>query len=754
MSRYTCVLAAAAIFGCAGAWPGPSATLLRAFPEAEGFGAATPGGRGGDVYFVTTLADYLPGKEEPIPGSFRAAAEASGPRYILFRTSGTIDLKADLYLHNPYLTVAGQTAPGDGICFRDYQVVLATHDIILRYLRFRSGDRTEKEQMAVGIFGGNNSILDHCTMSWAIDEVMSSFGTVHNLTVQWSIIAEGLSRSFHPKGEHSKGSVLDGDGGISIHHSIYAHNAARNARVNNIVLDFRNNIVYNWGYRGGYTSGGPAHINYVNNYFKVGPSTRSSVRALVFEPADDAPRLFFDGNMLEGGETESRDNRLLIRPPRGVEEEPFRALVSIETPFPSPPVLTDSAEVARDRVLQDAGATLPRRDQRDLQLIHEIRTGTGRIIDSPVEVGGWPELATATPPQDSDDDGMPDSWERENGLDPNDTSDGRKDGDGDGYPNIEEFLNSTNPRTPEPDALLKAAPFLEIQQAALDRCAESEREFANRMKAEKEAREEERATVLAAMDIRVELRESGPRLHLGDRAHIDLVSIPAGTFMMGSPESEGGAPDERPQQPVTISRGFYLGSTLVTNRQYTTIMGETERRAREGEDALPAHEVNWFEAVKFCELLSKKTGRVFRLPTEAEWEYACRAGTKTVFYTGDTITTDEANFDGQESTRFNPEGIYRGKQTPVGQFAPNPWGLFDMHGNQAEYCLDNVGRKYTSEPVTDPVGPPGNGAKVLRGGKEKSKAEFIRSAARYGYAPGVGYGFRIVMEGEAVSAAR
>src|SRR5690606_32682678 len=137
------------------------------------------------------------------------------------------------------------TAPGDGICFKDYQVVIATNDVILRHLRFRSGDRTQKEQLTVGIFGGSNSTIAHCSMTWATDEVMSSFGAA-NITIQWSIIAEGLSRSFHPKGEHSKGSILDGKGGFSLHHSIYAHNAARNARVNNIVLDFRNNIVYNW----------------------------------------------------------------------------------------------------------------------------------------------------------------------------------------------------------------------------------------------------------------------------------------------------------------------------------------------------------------------------------------------------------------------------------------------------------------------------------------------------------------------------
>lgn len=722
-------------------------TLMRAFPGAEGFGAATPGGRGGTVHFVTTLDDYIPGEEEPIPGSFRAAASAKGPRYILFRTSGTIDLKADLWIREPFVTIAGQTAPGDGIAFRDYQVVIATHDVILRHLRFRSGDRTKKEQMAVGIFGGNNSIIDHCSMSWAIDEVMSSFGSVHNLTVQWSIIAEGLSHSFHPKGEHSKGSILGGDGGITIHHSIYAHNAARNARVNNIVLDFRNNVVYNWGYRGGYTSGGPAHINYINNYFQAGPSTRNTVRTLVFEPADDALRLFFDGNVLADGPEQTADNRLLIRPQRGVDPDAFRAAVSVADPFDVPPVRTDPAGFARDRVLAEAGAILPRRDQADARLIDEIRTGAGRIIDSPDDVGGWPALAAADPPADRDNDGMPDEWEAAHGLDPDDPDDYLADPDGDGYPNIEEYLNGTDPNAPEPEVALDAETFRATQRAAKNRCAEAASAFAARRDAERRQRDADRQATLDAMDIRIEPRDGDiQRVHLGANAHFDLVPIPAGSFLMGSPPEEGGAPNERPQQPVTISRAFHLGATAITNAQFVAVMGPTERRTREGEENHPAHEVTWFEAVEFCRLLGAKTGQTFRLPTEAEWEYACRAGTATAFHTGDTITSDQANFDAQAATRFNPPGAYHGKPVAVAQYPPNPWGLYDMHGNQAEYCLDNVGRKYTNEPVTDPQGPPGDGAKVLRGGQAKSKAEFIRSAARYGYAPGVGYGFRVVLE--------
>lgn len=722
-------------------------TLLRAFPEAEGFGATTPGGRGGSIHFVTTLEDYVPGKETPVPGSLRAAIDAKGPRYILFRVSGTITLKADLYLRHPFVTIAGQSAPGDGIALKDHMFVIATHDVIVRHLRMRSGDAPQEEQLTVGIFGGNNIILDHCSMTWAVDEVLSTFGA-SNITVQWSIIAEGLSRSFHPKGEHSKGSILDGKGGFSLHHNIYAHNAARNARVNNIVLDFRNNIVYNWGYRGGYTTEGPGFINYINNYFKAGPSTRKSVRTYVFEPGDDAPRIFLEGNVLEGQAEETANNRLLLKPLRGFDAETIRNIVTVDRPFPAMAIAMDPVDVARTRVLDNAGATLPKRDAADARLMEEIRTGTGRIIDSPKDVGGWPELTNADPPADTDGDGMPDAWELEHDLDTVAMEDYLTDPDGDGYPNLEEYLNGTNPRQTEDNVSLDKATVLAQQDEALQRTSDGKKAYDARMKAEAEAAKAARDARLAAMDVRIETQDGNARVWLGDTIHLDLAPIPAGTFLMGSPESEDGEPEEHPQQPVTISKPFFMGTTLITNQQYVTLMGRTERRTRKGQEDFPAHEVTWFEGVEFCELLSQKTGRTFRLPTEAEWEYACRAGTTTAFYTGDTISTDQANFDGKEATRFNPAGDYIGKNVAVAQYPPNPWGLYDMHGNQAQYCLDNVGRRYSTEPVTDPTGPPGNGAKVLRGGQSKSKAAFIRSAARYGYAPGVGFGLRIVMETE------
>ncbi len=727
----------------------PAATLLRAFPGAEGYGACTPGGRGGKTLAVTTLEDYVPGKEAVIEGSLRAAITTEGPRCILFRVSGTIRLKADLYIDKPFVTIAGQSAPGGGICIRDYQVVLAAHDIIIRHMRFRSGSATQKEQMAVGIFGGSNSILDHCSMSWAIDEVMSSFGA-HDISVQWSIIAEGLSKSYHPKGEHSKGSILAGDGGISLHHCVYAHNAARNPRVHGIVLDFRNNVLYNWGYRCGYTREAPCFVNYINNYFKPGPSTNAKQRTRLFEPGDDTVRMFWEGNVLDGFPLETQDNRKMIAAPKPWKRDDLVARVLAKEAFPCPPVRTDTADVALERILSDCGATLPKRDRLDSQLTDDIRNGTGKIIDSESELGGWPVLESTPPDVDSDADGMPDAWEQEHGLSSRVSNGGAADADNDGYTDLEEFLNRSNPRVAEADCRVDAAAFRRYQSEAAALAAQGASGYKEYLSGKARQREARKKELIAALNVSF-TPAPGPEakniaVDLGGRAVLELTRIPAGSFMMGSPDSEEGQEKERPQHKVNLSKPFYLATTPTTALQFRTVMGEETRAEDVTPDDFPAKETTWFEAVEFCEILSSATGRTFRLPSEAEWEYACRAGTTTAFYTGETISTEQANFNGLEATHYNPAGVFRGKETPVRMFPPNPWGLYDMPGNQAEYCQDFAYRKYTAEEVTDPVGMNDQGGRVLRGGKAGSKAWYIRSAARYSYASQIGYGFRVVME--------
>ncbi len=731
--------------------------LLPAFPGAEGFGSFTPGGRGGTVLYVTTLADYDSAKgEAPIPGSFRQAIETKGPRNILFKVSGTIFLKSVLVVREPFLTIAGQTAPGDGICVARYTTRVEAHDVILRHVRFRLGDEAQAELGTFDVSSAHDVILDHCSISWSMDENCTLHGKgVKNLTVQWSLIYEGLNRSFHPKGEHGHGSLLRTDGGaLSIHHSVYAHNNARNPRPGGyedtpgVLLDFRNNIVYDWGATSGYSGLERTRLNYVGNYFKPGPSTSAAVREYGFSAQTFLTKMYLAGNFFyDRPQTTAENWRLVRKWGKWVGEIKDTNLVP--EPFPAPPITTDSAEVAFEKVLADAGASLPRRDAADARLIAEIRAGKGRIIDSQKEVGGWPELKSALAPTDADDDGLPDEWERQHGFNPVAAADGVQDADGDGYTNLEEYLNTTDPKVSDRRPL-------GFDYAAILKSVEAQNETLRaEIAAEKRSRPPDASAEGAPpppvrkMELRPTSLASAKSavVVLAPRLELPLERIPAGTFLMGSPPDEPERGKDETQHRVTIARPFYMGATLVTAAQYEAVTGGTPAHGREGE--LPA-EVSWRSAVRFCQALSKNTGRTFRLPTEAEWEYACRAGTTTPFHTGAQITTDQANFDGKFVYPGGQLGIYRRGPTPVRTFKPNAWGLYDMHGNAYQWCSDWYG-KYPEGSATDPQGPASGADRVIRGGKYGSGPRYIRSAARYSYTPNnasVVFGFRILLEAD------
>ena len=437
---------AALALALAGAAAPPAEKRLPAFPGAEGFGAYTPGGRGGKVLLVTNLNDAG-------PGSLRAACEAEGPRIVVFRAAGNIELKGDLKIKNPYITIAGQSAPGGGLCLKGYPLEVKTHDVIVRHLRCRPGDLAKKEMDSLSV-SGENVVLDHCSASWGMDETLSVTNS-RNVTVQWCMITESLNRSYHHKGPHGYGSLISGEeGGISWHHNLYAHHNSRNPRPGGkegkpgVILDFRNNLIYDWGMTCGYTGTSRVRINYVGNYLKPGPSTWPRNRAFAFNPGGLLTTLFVAGNVLEGSPEKTKDNWLMIKTPSRYTRAALRFLRAAQ-PFPAASVRTDSAQVASQRILADCGATLPARDAVDARVIEEIRAGTGHIINSQSEVGGWPEHKAAQPPSDSDLDGMLDEWERGHGLDPNDASDAAKDNDGDGYTNIEEFLNGNDPHRRE-----------------------------------------------------------------------------------------------------------------------------------------------------------------------------------------------------------------------------------------------------------------------------------------------------------------
>ena len=447
-----------------------SQSQIVAFPGAEGFGAYSKGGRGGQILFVTNLNDYNPENETPIEGSLRRAVETNGPRTILFRVSGIIELKSNLRIFNPFITIAGQSAPGDGICLKNYEISIWTHDVIIRYIRCRPGD-----EMGVDKEGGfetdaismyefsENVIIDHCSASWSIDETISLWSREPNnpplsVTVQWCIISESLNDSYHPKGPHGYGSLIRFTGGASFHHNLYAHHFSRNPHVDtylgDMTLDFRNNAIYNYGQPGNMMFH-PINMNYVGNYLKPGPDAQtldigvflfaeSSMGVSLFQYitsfGQNVRRIYPAGNIIEGKDYDNQWDMFYKVYNRNKMDKPFE-VASVTTEF---------AENAFENVLMYAGATLPKRDGVDLRIIADVRNGTGHIIDSQTQVGGWPNLESAPAFIDSDNDGLPDDWEIKHGLDPTINLDNNLDNDGNGYTNIEEWLNGTIPQLPNP----------------------------------------------------------------------------------------------------------------------------------------------------------------------------------------------------------------------------------------------------------------------------------------------------------------
>jgi len=343
---------------------------------------------------------------------------------------------------------------------------------------------------------------------------------------------------------------------------------------------------------------------------------------------------------------------------------------------------------------------------------------------------------------------MPDDWERRHGLDAADPADGTPDVDRDGYTNLEEFLNQTDPRTSDRIELQFDFTAILAQLEALNAAA--------RAAIAEERRQRPAGASLAGrptpplQPMPIQKFPNQPQslgVRLKDQLWLGLNRVPAGKFLMGSPETEPERGQDEQPHWVTLTRPFYMGITPVTADEYRAVMGSEADARREGRH--PA-EVPWPEAVRFCETLSRNTGRTFRLPTEAEWEYACRAGTTTPFNTGLQITTDQANFDGKFVYPGGQAGEYRRSTTPVRTFPPNAWGLYDMHGNVYQWCSDWYGR-YPTSAVTDPPGPSSGADRVIRGGRYGSAPRYIRSAARYSYNAknsSVVFGFRVVMEVE------
>jgi hypothetical protein len=421
----------------------------KAFPGAQGFGAYSRGGRGGEVLYVENLNDSG-------PGSLRWAVEQKGPRTIVFAVSGIIELKKRLDIENPYITIAGQTAPGDGICLKGETVRIATHDVIVRYIRVRLGDSTHGQgslqgKDAISISGGSDIILDHCSASWSMDEVISASTSKPNLTrvtVQWCFITEALNPD-----NHSFGSLIRGTGGAqySFHYNLYAHNRGRNPRPGNydvnsyekdpdgLLLDFRNNVIYNWsGGYAGYNSDTKSitKMNYTGNFLIPGPDSENT--GIAYRTGSPYDKAWFDDNYYDYKKPGSRWD--VVRFNEDWSEKVIESFKQ-DQPFFVANVETDESREAFEKVLVSGGAVLPKRDPVDSRIVNDVLNRGGFIIDSQNEVGGWPELRSIPAPADTDRDGIPDDWERQNKLDPNNADDRNKVA-GDGYTMLEKYMNS------------------------------------------------------------------------------------------------------------------------------------------------------------------------------------------------------------------------------------------------------------------------------------------------------------------------
>ncbi|MCF2221454.1 pectate lyase [Chryseobacterium sp. PS-8] len=459
MKKYITKLFIAGIFSIAS---NAEAQNILNFPGAEGFGRYTTGGRGGKVYFVTKLTDD--GSE----GTLRYALNQKGARYIVFKTGGTIYLESPLKIKEGNVTIAGQTASGDGITVANYETFVAADNVVIRYIRFRMGDQKKFEGDAFGARFIKNLIVDHCSMSWSTDETVSVYAN-ENTTVQWCIIAESLRNSVHQKGAHGYGGIAGGKY-ASFHHNLYAHHDSRNPRLGEYagskfaltdLTDFRNNVIYNWGHNSIYGGEG-MNVNIISNYYKPGPATISRQRIVAIDKNEKPEaevyniwgKYYISGNVIEENPEVSKNNWTQgvfaqIKPSYHLTDQDKNKIKINQPHDVQNNIKTHSAKEAYEKIVQIAGAALIR-DAVDLHILKDVKNGsftyegskgsTNGIIDSQKDVGGFPDLKPGTALPDSDHDGMPNEWEIKNKLNPEVANANGKDLDKN-YDNIEVYFN-------------------------------------------------------------------------------------------------------------------------------------------------------------------------------------------------------------------------------------------------------------------------------------------------------------------------
>ena len=446
------------VLACAAPLDTNTAGSQLAFPTAEGYGRFARGGRGGRVIEVTNLADSG-------PGTLRAAVEADGPRTVVFNVSGLITLESKLVIRrtNSNLTIAGQTAPGKGICIRKLNFgMLGATNVIVRYVRVRPGNISGTTLDGMGMASCDHCIIDHCSISWTLDEAFSSRGA-KNITLQRTFISEALNEAGHkkypPGTQHGYAASIGGDIG-SFHHNLLAHCAGRNWSLAGGLdksghytgrLDIRNNVVYNWKHRA--TDGGAHEVNFVNNYYQPGPATQT-FHALnaQYGGFKGSQRYYVAGNVMAGrfGPTNQEAARIATTERGGLLPDDYSPWAADS--FFEPHIQTQSAHECYSNVLANVGCNFPALDEHDTRVIAEARTGAARfkgsktglpgLPDSQDDVGGWENYPELRRPADwdTDHDGIPDDWEKRAGLDPSDPRDGNSDRNGDGYTNLEEYL--------------------------------------------------------------------------------------------------------------------------------------------------------------------------------------------------------------------------------------------------------------------------------------------------------------------------
>ena len=412
-----------------------------AFPGAEGFGKYATGGRGGVMYVVTNLNDNG-------PGSFREAVKKKGPRIITFAVSGNIELESPLLITSGDVTIAGQTAPGDGICLKNFPLTVKSNNVIIRFMRFRLGNERSSESDALGGTSQDNIMIDHCSVSWSTDEC-ASFYRNSNFTMQWCIVSESLNESVHKKGAHGYGGIWGGEK-ATFHHNLIASHNSRLPRFSGSastpnnpekeLVDFRNNVIYNWMSNNTY-GGERGKYNIINNYYKPGPATNKSRLGQIVNPSASYGKFFIEGNCLHDNSVVSKDNWKGVKMEHSLDSAKASKIFEVE------PVSTQSAEDAFESVLKYAGASY-RRDAVDQRVVSEVKTGKSSmgklkigIIDSQKDVGGWPVLNSTAREKDSDSDGIPDAWEIANKLKAMDASDGSGNFAGTQYTNVEVYFN-------------------------------------------------------------------------------------------------------------------------------------------------------------------------------------------------------------------------------------------------------------------------------------------------------------------------